>query len=216
MQRRYFRFYKRVSHWTFLKDVSASPSSWRAEHWLAGGVALVVCVLAGIVAPTFANATRHEPMPVTTMALELPQLPADPAIGAYAASTEPDWRIITVNPGQSLSDIFSEQGFSSTDLQRALDSQSDASALRRIRPGQEFAFATDADGALTDMRFERSDATRVVLHFDAGGVTERAVERAVERRVHVAHGVVTRSLFYAGERAGLSDAMVLKLANAFG
>lgn len=216
VQRRYFHFYKRVSRWTFLKDVSASPSSWRAEHWLVGGIVVAISVLAGIVAPTFANATRHEPMPVTTMALELPQLPADPAIGAYAASTEPDWRIVTVNPGQSLSDIFSEQGFSSTDLQRALDSQSDASALRRIRPGQEFAFATDTSGVLTDMRFERSDATRVVLHFDAGGVTERAVERAVERRVHVAHGVVTRSLFYAGERAGLSDAMVLKLANAFG
>ena len=159
MQRRYFRFYKRVSHWTFLRDVSASPASWRAEHWLVGGIAVVVCVLAGIVAPTFANATRHEPMPVTTMTLELPQLPADPAIGAYAASTEPDWRIVSVNPGQSLSDIFSEQGFSSTDLQRALDSQNDASALRHIRPGQEFAFATDASGALTPLRARAEIAT---------------------------------------------------------
>ena len=66
------------------------------------------------------------------------------------------------------------------------------------------------------MRFERGDATRVVLHFSAQGVTESAVERAVERRTHVAHGVVTRSLFYAGEQAGLTDSMVLKLANAFG
>ena len=85
----------------------------------------------------------------------------------------------------------------------------DAAALRRIRPGQEFAFATGKDGELTAMRFERDDATRVVLHFNAEGVSESAQERAVERRTHVAHGIVTRALFYAGEQAGLSDAMVL-------
>ncbi len=218
MQRRYFRIYKRMARWTFLQNVSASPASWRAEHWIVGSLLIAVCVLAGIVAPNFANATRHEPMPVTTLALDLPQLPADAAIGAYAgdASNEPDWRIVTVKPGQSLSDIFEQEGFSSSDLQRALDSQSDASALRRIRPGQEFGFVADANGALTSMRFERSDAARVVLHFDSSGVREQVEDRAVERRVHIAHGVVTRSLFYAGEQAGMSDAMVLKLANAFG
>lgn len=220
-QRRYFHFYSRVSNWTFLQNVSASPISWRAEHWVLGGVCVLLTALVGVVLPTFANATRHEaaPVPTTTLALELPPLPgseADAAIGAFAASTEPEWDVVAVRPGQSLSDIFQEQGFAPTDLQRVLDSQADAGALRRIRPGQEFAFARDAAGNLAAMRFERGDATRVVLRLDATGVHEDALERAVERRTHVAHGVVTRSLFYAGNRAGLSDGMVLKLANAFG
>src|SRR5690606_2670723 len=73
-----------------------------------------------------------------------------------------------------------------------------------------------AAGALAAMRFERDDATRVVLHFSPTGVTEATEARALERRTQIAHGVVTRSLFYAGEQAGLSDTMVLKLANAFG
>ncbi len=220
-QRRHFHFYSRVSNWTFLQNVSASPISWRAEHWILGGVCVLLTALVGIVLPTFANATRHEPAPVptTTLALELPPLAggeADAAIGAYAADAEPDWHIVAVRAGQSLSDIFREQGFDPSDLQRVLDSQTDDDALRRIRPGQEFAFARDAAGRLAAMRFERGDATRVVLHFGANGVSEAALERSVERRTHVAHGVVTRSLFYAGNRAGLSDGMVLKLANAFG
>lgn len=222
-QRRHFRFYTRVSGWTFIQNVTTSPISWRAEHWVLGGVALLLTALVGIVIPTWASATRHDPVPTpyTTMALDLPQLPpgaeADPTIGAYGLdNAEPDWHVVTVRAGQSLSDIFHEQGLGATELQRALDSQGDASALRRIRPGQEFAFAMDASGTLTAMRFERGDATRVVLHFGAGDVTESTVERSVERRTHVAHGVVTRSLFYAGEQAGLTDAMVLKLANAFG
>jgi len=222
-QRRHFHFYSRWSSWTFLPNVSAAPISWRAEHWILGGVALLLTAVVGIVLPTWANATRHDPPPTayTTLALDLPQPPpgseADPAIAAYAAGIDAtNWHSVTVRPGQSLSDIFREQGLGPVDLQRALDSQDDASALRNIRPGQEFAFAFDAGGALSAMRFERGDATRVVLHFDADGVSESTRERAVERRTHVAHGTVTRSLFYAGEQAGLSDTMVLKLANAFG
>lgn len=205
-----------------MQNVAGSPISWRAEHWILGGVALLLTALVGIVLPTFANATRHEPgpAPYTTLALDLPSLPpgaeADPAIGAYGAgSSEPDWHVVTVRAGQSLSDIFQEQNLSPVDLQRILDSQKDASALRQIRPGQEFAFVLAPDGGLAAMRFERGDAARVVLSVDAGTVTESVEDRAVERRTHVAHGVVTRSLFYAGEQAGLSDAMVLKLANAF-
>jgi murein DD-endopeptidase MepM/ murein hydrolase activator NlpD len=37
----------------------------------------------------------------------------------------------------------------------------------------------------------------------------------VERRMHFAHGVVQGSLFAAGEKAGLSETMVLKLADVF-
>ena len=223
-QRRHFYFYSRCSSWTFLQNVAASPINWRGEHWILCGVALLLTALVGIVLPTFANATRHDPAPTpyTTMALDLPQFPlgseADPTIGAYGVdgNAEPDWHVVTVRAGQSLSDIFHEEGLSSNELQRALDSQNDASALRHIRPGQEFAFELDQGGALTAMRFERGDATRVILHFNADDVIQTAEARAVERRTHVAHGVVTRSLFYAGEQAGLTDTMVLKLANAFG
>ncbi len=208
-----------------MQNVAGSPISWRAEHWILGGLAVLLTALVGIVLPTFANATRTEAgtatAPYTTLTLALPALPpgteADPTIGALGPNShEPDWRIVEVRAGQSLSDIFREQGLSPVDLQRVLDSQDDTSALRAIRPGQEFAFAIDEDGELSAMRFERGDAARVVLHIDNGNVSESVEDRAVERRTHVAHGVVTRSLFYAGEQAGLSDAMVLKLANAFG
>jgi murein DD-endopeptidase MepM/ murein hydrolase activator NlpD len=220
--RRHIRVYSRCSSWTFLHNVGAVPVSWRAEHWILGGVALLLTALVGIVIPGWANAMRQDPPPHTTLALDLPPLPpgaeADAAIAAVGGDEGegPEWRLVQVRAGQSLSDIFREQGFGPNELQRALDSQDDASALRRIRPGQEFAFATDATGALAAMRFERDDATRVVLHFNPAGVTEATEARALERRTQIAHGVVTRSLFYAGEQAGLSDTMVLKLANAFG
>ena len=76
-QRRHFRFYSRCSSWTFLQNVAATPISWRSEHWILGGVVLLLTTLVGIVIPTWANATRHDPAPTpyTTMTLDLPQLP---------------------------------------------------------------------------------------------------------------------------------------------
>jgi murein DD-endopeptidase MepM/ murein hydrolase activator NlpD len=222
-QRNHFRFYSRCSTWTFVQNVAAKPISWRAEHWVLGGVALLLTTLVGIVIPGWASATRHDPAPAayTTVAIDLPQLPgteADPTIGAYAlgASAEPDWHRVTVRAGQSLADIFHENGLSPADLQRALNSQDDASALRHIHPGDEFAFVQDATGALTLMRFDRGDAARVTLRFTPDGVKETVDERAIERRTQVAHGVLTRSLYEAGAQAGMSDTMIWKLANAFG
>ncbi len=223
-QRQHFNFYLRNQTWTFLQNVAAAPVSWRREHWILGGTAILLTVLVGVIMPTFASATRNEmaDVAITTLALDLPELPigaeAEAAIASLAAdaTNEPDWRIARVRAGQSLSDIFREQGLSPNDLHRALDAQKDATALRRIRPGDEFAFDIDANGALKAMRFDRDDATRITLQFSAEGVAEATQDRAVERRVQVAHGVITRSLFEAGDQAGMTDLMTLKLANAFG
>ncbi len=223
-QRQHFNFYLRNQTWTFLQNVATAPVSWRREHWILGGTALMLVVLAGVIMPTFASATRNEGVDITyrTLALDVPPLPAGAqaeadiaGLGAFGMD-EPAWRIATVRAGQTLSDIFREQGLSPNDLQRALETQKDATALRRIRPGNEFGFDIDDAGVLRAMRFDRDDATRVILNFTPNGVSEVASDRAIERRVQVAHGVITSSLFEAGDQAGMSDLMTLKLANAFG
>lgn len=223
-RRQHLKFYLRNQTRTFLRNVAASPVSWRREHWILGGAAVMLTVLVGVVMPTFASATRSDSAgsALTTLHLPLPPLPAragaeaDIASLAADAGADVDWKIAVVKPGQSLSDIFCEQGLAPADLQRALDAQSDATALRQIRPGNEFAFDIDASGSLRAMRFDRGDSARVTLHFAPEEVTETVQDRALERRVEVAHGVINSSLFEAGDQAGMSDLMTLRLANAFG
>ena len=152
--------------------------------------------------------------------LPVPPLP-DNAIDAQqamaaSASEDLDWSVVTVRPGQTVGDIFHQQGISASDLQKLTEMRANATALRNIRPGQEFAFARGGDGALKALRFDRDEHTRVTESFVDGGFKETVQDRGVERRTHVAHGVVERSLFESGNQAGLSDAMVLKLATAFG
>ena len=222
-RRQHLKFYLRNHKWTFLRNVAAAPVSWRKEHWILGGTAVLLTVLVGVIMPTFASATRGDLSQVsfTTTSLELPPLPAgaeaEAAITLLAEGNfEPEWKVVMVEPGQTLSEIFSNQGLGANVLNLALESQADVAALRQIRPGQEFAFAIDSSGTLKAFRFDRDESTRVILDFNEDAVTEALQDRAVERRVQVAHGVINSSLFEAGDQAGMSDLMTLRLANAFG
>lgn len=211
---------------TSVRDIIAAPISWRRRHWVIAGAALTLTVLAGAVIPRWANATRQPATrTLTTLNLELPPLAqpevpdgdADSIAGATTQSGDDiDWQIVTVRAGQTVGDIFRQHGVSPGELQRLLDDRNNVTALRNIHPGDEFAFARTASDGVHSVRFDRDDHTRVIDTFATDGVHQSVQDRQLERRTYVAHGVVERSLFDAGEQAGMSDSMVLKLANAFG
>jgi murein DD-endopeptidase MepM/ murein hydrolase activator NlpD len=217
----HFHFYKLSTMQTLFRDIIAAPLSWRRRHWLVAGILLGLTVFAGTIIPRFANATRQT-SELMTLNLEVPPLPAVEVLDASAdlASTltpsNDDWQIITVHAGQTAGDIFQQQGLSASQLHKLLDDPSNATALRSIHPGDEFAFSRAADGSVRSMRFDRDEHTRVIEDFSSDGIRERVQDRSFQRRTYVAHGVIERSLFDAGEQAGMSDSMVLKLANAFG
>ncbi len=195
--------------------------SWRRRHWIVAALMLTFTATAGVVTPRFANATHDaDDSQMLSIALAVPPLPDDviEAQQALAAAETDDlnWSTVTVHAGQTVGDIFRQQGISASDLQKLTDIRANATALRNIHPGQEFAFARAGNGALKALRFDRDEHTRVTESYVEGGFRETVQDRGFERRTHVGHGVVEHSLFEAGNQAGLSDAMVLKLAGAFG
>jgi murein DD-endopeptidase MepM/ murein hydrolase activator NlpD len=208
--------------WTSLRNLARAPLSWRREHWILAAVAIALTVFVGTSLPTGASAShRTDNSTFTTVDIPLPALDSDLIAEANSSTDEPviddsSWQVVTVRSGQALCDIFKQQGLGAGDLQRLLENRDNASALRNIHPGDEFAFHRGVDGALLGIRFDRDEKTRVIVNFDQQGMHQNVQDRQVERRVHVAHGVVERSLFEAGEQSGMTDAMVLKLAGAFG
>jgi murein DD-endopeptidase MepM/ murein hydrolase activator NlpD len=212
--------------WTFIQNTIAAPISWRREHWFLAGIVVSVIVIAGAVLPNWAAAMRESnaALPPTTLDVPLPALsPDDSALSAAidAANSEPlvddtGWQVVNVRSGQTLGDIFQQQGLGAADLARLLDDRNNTSALRNIHPGQEFAFLRNGDGSLHALRFDRDEHTRVIASFAADGLKQTTLERNIERRTHVAHGTIDGSLYGAGEAAGMSDALLAQLANAFG
>src|ERR1700744_4869525 len=211
-QRRHSHFYERVSHWSFGHH-SEEPIHWHRERWVLAGTAVLITALSGFIIPAWASAMRPPAVPAAHSLLPLALPKAD--TGVHQTPTVEDWHIVQVQPGQTLSDIFQGQGLSLTDLQHVVDQAGDAKALHSIKPGQEFDFLLGSDGSLKGIRFDKDESSRATIRFDGAKPTLMAQTREVERREHIAHGVIDSSLFAAGSKAGMSNAMVLKLAELF-
>jgi murein DD-endopeptidase MepM/ murein hydrolase activator NlpD len=79
-----------------------------------------------------------------------------------------------------------------------------------------FGFQRDAAGELARMRYPIDEAAYLVVEVGPDGPEAGRLERELYRETREAEGHIESSLFLAGKRAGLSDNMVMKLANVFG
>ena len=212
-QQRHSHFYERCAHWSFGCHGEAEPIHWHRERWILAGTALLITAVSGFLIPAWAGAMRPDTISTAhaVLPLELPKV----APTVAQAPTVEDWHIVQVQPGQTLSDLFQSQGLSLTDVQHVVEQSGDTKSLHHISPGQEFDFLLDSDGSLKGIRFDKDESNRTTMRFEGDKATVTAQAREVDHREHVAHGTIDSSLFAAGSKAGMSNAMVLKLAELF-
>jgi murein DD-endopeptidase MepM/ murein hydrolase activator NlpD len=126
------------------------------------------------------------------------------------------WDSVTVRSGQSLDGIFRQQGFSAKTLHQIMALSKETKQLKKIRPGDLFEFQRHEDKSLKRMRYAVDEAHYLIIDHDG----EQAYASTTSRDIHTepteTSGTITSSLFLAGKQAGLTDNMVMKLANLFG
>lgn len=213
IRRSHSHFYKRIKHWSLHADAPASAFRWARERWALAGGALLLALLALVGIPLWASSFGHgAPGPVArvTVPLALPPAPVEAAQPVVAS-----WKTVEVQPGETLSEIFQAQGLSASDLASVMASGKETGALKSLHPGDELGFQIGAKGQFEGFRYQPDSATLVTLTAAKSGLHTAVTTLPVERRMHFAHGVVNGSLFAAGEKAGLSEVMVLKLADVF-
>jgi murein DD-endopeptidase MepM/ murein hydrolase activator NlpD len=212
----------------FLKNIN----EWVEDetHWLTRqkivifGITLIVI---GLLLGLFESENRPEPVTRPDV-IELP-LPARQTPSGEPAQDEEQppgtasildsdgWDSVRVRPGQTLDGIFRQQGFPIALLHRILALNGDTKRLAKIRPGEVFDFRTRADGSFSQMRYPLDEERYlVVLADEEGGLAADVIVREIVREMAEAEGMIESSLFLAGKRAGLNDAMIMKLANIFG
>ena len=187
----------------------------KRHRWVLAGAAATAALLLFTVLPAWATLQRRQAAaaPHLLVALSVPTLPS-PA--ADDISSEPIWQQASVQPGQSLAELFAQLGLSPNDLQRVLDADGGQSGLTHIRPGQRFEFLRGAHDELLALHYDRNETQQVTLRFHDGQTREQIRTRPLERMTRLAHGTITDSLIAAGNHAGMSNAMVLELAKVFG
>ena len=142
--------------------------------------------------------------------------PLEADLGALIDTAESQWSQQVVRSGDNLSRVFSRAGFSDTEVHRVVNEAPGGKALGRIFPGQAIAFQTGDKGQLLAVRHVISPLETVTYRDSSEGfVTERDI-REPEPMETWASAEITSSLFMAGKEAGLSNALILELANIFG
>jgi len=204
------------------QQTSVNPRQ-RAQRQLAVfGATLVVIGLVWELVDRGAGETESRPNQVISLTIPDKPLP-DPAEGIVPATieavaeTEADaWMTVTVKSGQTLDAIFRQQGFDIAMLQRIIKLDEDTRRLTRIKPGDTFDFKRDVTGAMTRMRYALDEDRYLLIHRAGDSLQPEIQPRLMTREIEETEGVIDSSLFVAGKKAGLSDQMVMKLANIFG
>ena len=123
---------------------------------------------------------------------------------------------VTVNPGDSLYLIFKRLGLPQRDLALMTGSKPLKKRLARIAPGQEIEFYVDTQSRLTRLVHQLDRIRSLHVSRDGDAFTFEEVVEPPEVAVAAAAGVIDSSLFLAGQRAGLSDNVIMQMAEIFG
>ena len=211
----------------FIKTIHAKVED--DGHWLTRRkLALfgLTLILTGLLAGVFETAPEPDSTDFSEIvSLSLPKLPAPlsmpkeitAGVTQSLLGLEPgSWKSVTVRPGQTLDAIFRQQGYSVALLHRILALNNDTKGLTRIRPGDVFDFRADDAGELTEMRYPLDEARYLIVRQLGEELFAETLQREIATEVAETEGIIDSSLFVAGKKAGLSDAMVMKLANIFG
>ena len=183
---------------------------WSREHWMLASLFATMSAMIVAIVPGFASAMRTPHVERTTLALGLPALPKF----SYAAPVD-TWQILRVHKGQTLVSLFDSLGLPANDMQRVLAQPGAKAVLAHLHDGDELAFDIGNPGELRGLRFDKNDSTRVVMRIGRNTIDTTATKRPTEIRLEATSGVIEGSLFAAGKRAGLSEAAIREMTNAF-
>ena len=121
---------------------------------------------------------------------------------------------VVIKRGDSLSSLFSKRGLN-TELHKIMQLGDKVKELKSVYPNQKLHFHLENDN-LIGIELETSVNRRLKVVKREHEYLIDEVVRDFEIRTQVASSTIENSLFLAGQSAGLSDALIMELANVFG
>ncbi len=123
---------------------------------------------------------------------------------------------IRIKKGDTLASIFKHLGISHRQLHRLVSTDQMTSMLARLIPGQSLDIEVDQDKKLHHLIFNQTPikSLHVTLTSQQTYATKMHLAPS-ETRIQHASGIIKSSLFAAGKKAGLSEALTMDMAEIF-
>lgn len=124
--------------------------------------------------------------------------------------------IYKVRSGDSMASIFKKNNLSANLLHRIINSSKTAKRLTDIRPGEMLHLELDSEDQLVSLRLVHSkiDSLEIIPTDDGFSASEKS-KQVDTRNAHLS-GVIENSLYGSAKKAGLSDQLIMQLADIFG
>ncbi|MEP1740053.1 MAG: peptidoglycan DD-metalloendopeptidase family protein [Kangiellaceae bacterium] len=136
-------------------------------------------------------------------------------------NSEPNWRSEAVKKGDNLSKIFKRIGLSPQLLYKIVNLDENTAILTKLKPGEIIHYQLSNDKQLTALKYiidlQNTLYINQLTADDESGkdYASNIVNKTIETRTAYVSGQITDSLFMAGKKAGLTDTLVINLANIF-
>ncbi len=121
-----------------------------------------------------------------------------------------------IKSGDSLSSIFKQHGLSANLLHRIVHSSDTAKQLTDIRPGETLHLVLDDENQLISLTLEHDKIHSLEITAEQDSFSAVELNREVEPRTAFTHGTIESSLYVAAKESGLSENLIMELANIFG
>ena len=137
-----------------------------------------------------------------------------PISGRVVPAPENEWATVTVLPGDNLSLIFKRENLSAKSLDLIMNSGPDAALLANLRPSQKIQYQL-VDGMLASLRLEPSHWEMLEVRRVGESFESEWLKTDVVTHVQKVTGIITDSLFMSGQRAGLTDPLIMDLISIY-
>jgi murein DD-endopeptidase MepM/ murein hydrolase activator NlpD len=167
--------------------------------------------------PSFTEASKSpEVMARQSFNLSLPELQAQQEIFDEINNQAPkQWREFTVKSGDSLAKLFKRADIKPQQLDEMMKSGPTVKQLKRIFPKDTIRVLTDNEGVLQGLRYETGPDSYLLVKRIDGKLKASELKHDIETRIAHASGEIDSSLFLAAEEAGISQNIIMELANIF-
>ncbi len=195
---------------TPLQDSAAFP---RRHLLIAAGCCSALILLVAM-APGSSSAINRQQIPLKLpLQSDLSDAPAQQSVEDSVES----WNDVAVEPGDNLSVLFARAGFSDKDVFHIVKYAPGGKSLTRLFPGEKIGFLRGAEGELSGLKRVKSRLETEYFFRESGNAYRHDTETR-EPDIHrsFASATITSSLFLAGQKAGLPQALIMELANIFG
>lgn len=167
--------------------------------------------------PTLIAKSNHKSNSKATLELDTIQT-KEPQLAAKAivANNQIEkWQTITVQVGDTLSNLFDRLGISKFTFKSLMSSSISMDELTKIYPGQKLDFLFDDSKELKEVKFNLSNNKTLRVTNSGSKFKYSYEEHKPSRKINFSTGKIYGSLYSSAQNAGLNDRLIMQMTDIF-